>query len=174
VRQKLIVPGTIREAARAQVGNSMTVYRRKPNRRCWRMMLLLSFMAPIASAVAQTPDEATISHTAKRLKERLKAEGMNGVGRDVQKCYDEAGDAAMKIKECMLYDGASFRLDKGMQGALAMRGESLGQTRYFADQAYGMRLNFYGTRAFGMEDTDALASLYLVRPSAEVMRRAVK
>jgi hypothetical protein len=34
----------------------------------------------------------------------LKAEGMNGVGRDVQKCYDEAGDAAMKIKECMLYE----------------------------------------------------------------------
>jgi hypothetical protein len=137
------------------------------------MVLLVSFMAPVASAVAQTPDEATIWRAATRLREQLRAVGMNGVGRDVQKCYDDAGQAALKIRECMLYDGAAFRLDKGMQGAMAMRGESLGQTRYFADQAYGMRLSFYGTRAFGVQDTDALASLYLVRPSAEVMRRAV-
>jgi hypothetical protein len=37
-----------------------------------------------------------------------------------------------------------------------------------------MRLEFYGVRAFGKENTDALASLYLVRPSVEVMNRAVK
>jgi hypothetical protein len=141
------------------------------------VVVLMAVFAIIASATAQVPDEAVISRTATRFKQQLKAAGINGVGRDVQKCYDDAGyDApdAQKIRECMLYDAGAFRLEKGMQGAFAMRGESLGQTKYFTDRAYGMRLEFYGVRAFGKENTDALASLYLVRPSVEVMNRAVK
>ncbi len=127
------------------------------------------------AAVAQMPDNVLVNRVSARLKNQLHNGGIIGVGRDVQRCYDDAGtskSAAPKIRECMLYDAAAYRLDKGMQAAFTMRGMDSSDHKYFSDKPFNMRLIFYGGIAFSGNDADA--NRYLVTPSFDVMTRAVQ
>jgi hypothetical protein len=136
--------------------------------------LALAFM-PLIAMAAQLPDDATISLVVERFKHTLQENGINSVGQDVQNCYDDAGlteDSSGKIKKCMLYDAAAYRLDKGMRGAMAMRGENLSAAKYFTDKAFNLRLEFYGKHAFG--GSGKAANQYLVKPSLQIMNRAVE
>src|ERR1700759_4360486 len=75
-------------------------------------------------AKAQTvPDADIIRILTNRFKHILHDSGINGVGRDVQTCYDVAWlkktDPA-PLRKCMLYDAAAYRLDTGMHYAMSM------------------------------------------------------
>jgi hypothetical protein len=96
----------------------------------------LNAQQPDHDTVGAVPDEATKSLLTARFKRGLDIAGIMGVGKDVQACYDDAylpKTNAAKLSKCMLYDSAAYRMDKGMHGVMAMRGETFDQVRYFAD-----------------------------------------
>jgi hypothetical protein len=135
----------------------------------------LNAQQPDHDTVGAVPDEATKSLLTARFKRGLDIAGIMGVGKDVQACYDDAylpKTNAAKLSKCMLYDSAAYRMDKGMHGVMAMRGETFDQARYFADAPFALRLSFYGKSAFG--GSDDRANRFLVASSLEVMKRVAR
>jgi hypothetical protein len=119
----------------------------------------LNAQQPDHDTVGAVPDEATKSLLTARFKRGLDIAGIMGVGKDVQACYDDAylpKTNAAKLSKCMLYDSAAYRMDKGMHGVMAMRGETFDQARYFADAPFALRLN----RHLADRTTGPIASLW--------------
>lgn len=136
-----------------------------------RMMLGLGLVVAL-SGTAQAgdlPTSETVSMLAKRLSTQLNDGGIIGVGEDVQKCYDVAdADQTMRqvlLRQCVLYDSAAYRFDRSMHNAFEMHGHPINQTPYFTERAFGLRLSYYGHKAFS---SDAAAHRYLTRPSAQI------
>lgn len=116
-----------------------------------------------ARADSFPPSEAAINRIAKRFRTTLDKFGINGVGRDVLKCYDDNLDNSNLLKECVVYDTAALMVDRVMMRIFIARGVDAKPAVLFTDQTYTARQNTYGKMAFRGDDR----SMSSVGPAAQ-------
>lgn len=124
--------------------------------------LLLALAASHARADTFQPNEALVDRVAQRFRAALSQSGINGVGRDVLKCYDDNLDDKSRLKECVVYDVAALIVDRTMLQIFVARGVDAAPAALFTDRVFAARHDTYGKVAF---QNDA-RGMKLVGPTA--------
>jgi hypothetical protein len=97
-------------------------------------------------------DASTVAKISARFKQTMHDGGIQGVSAAIQKCYDDApsGENAAAISECMLFDIAAYKFDRGMQVVFTARGLApRAATPLLTERAFNARMQIYSGMAFG-------------------------
>ncbi len=128
-------------------------------------------LANIAQHASVVPNAALIYQTALRFRHDLHAGGTSLVAVSVRNCYFNAGVDPDKLKPCMLYDSAAFRMDSDIETYMKMQGVPNWQrSPYFTNELYSQRAATYTRLVFKSADE---VKAYLVQPSLRVLNEAV-
>jgi hypothetical protein len=99
-------------------------------------------------AATFTPAQADIDRIGKRFSAVLSDSGINGVGRDILKCYADAHDHRKAMQLCVVYDLSALKVDRTMALYFAGAGEHPQPAKMFTNEAFDARMTLYGQMAF--------------------------
>lgn len=117
-----------------------------------------------AQALTQQWLSVTVDRTATEFDQELKAHGINGVGQQVDSCYNSAQENIDKwnipvLRQCVLYDWAAYQFNQSMMRVFTMKGVDAHSIRYFMDEPFELRSKFYVPIAYGDISNNTLKGL---------------
>lgn len=127
------------------------------------VVCLSIFGAGYARADGFPPSEATINRIAQRFRAILDVSGINGVGKDVLRCYNDNLNNSNLLKECVVYDAAALIVDRTMLEIFIGQGVDAKPAALFTERVFTARQNTYGRAAFQNDER----SMKFVGPAAQ-------